>query len=79
MDMRVRDSRWAIKLSTICCAAQSPAIMGVSHREVHGGRAFVLRDRKGQHSIRVNRRWRVCFVRDKAKGGPAAVEVVDYR
>jgi toxin HigB-1 len=36
------------------------------------------RDRKGQHSIRVNRRWRVCFVWDKDKGGPAAVEVVDY-
>ena len=33
-------------------------------------------DRKGQHSIRVNDRWRVCFV---WRGGEAwDVEVVDY-
>jgi proteic killer suppression protein len=33
-------------------------------------------DRKGQHSIRVNDQWRVCFVWTKA--GPDAVEIVDY-
>jgi proteic killer suppression protein len=33
-------------------------------------------DRKGQHSIRVNDQWRVCFVwRDD---GPHDVEIVDY-
>lgn len=33
-------------------------------------------DRKGQHSIRVNSQWRVCFVwMDK---GPQGVEIVDY-
>jgi proteic killer suppression protein len=33
-------------------------------------------DRKGQHSIRVNDQWRVCFVwRD---GGAEDVEIVDY-
>jgi proteic killer suppression protein len=33
-------------------------------------------DRKGQHSIRVNDQWRVCFVwTDK---GPTNVEIVDY-
>lgn len=33
-------------------------------------------DRAGQHSIRVNDQWRVCFVwRD---GGAHAVEIVDY-
>lgn len=33
-------------------------------------------DRKGQHSIRVNGQWRVCFVwRD---GGAENVEIVDY-
>ena len=33
-------------------------------------------DRKGQHSIRVNRQWRVCFV--WTAGGPRDVEIVDY-
>ena len=33
-------------------------------------------DRKGQHSIRINDRWRVCFV---WRGGHAhEVEIVDY-
>jgi proteic killer suppression protein len=33
-------------------------------------------DRKGQHSIRVNDQWRLCFIwRD---GGAEAVELVDY-
>lgn len=33
-------------------------------------------DRQGQHSIRINRQWRVCFVWTEA--GPADVEIVDY-
>jgi toxin HigB-1 len=33
-------------------------------------------DRKGQHSIRVNDQWRVCFVWEKE--GPQEVEIVDY-
>ena len=33
-------------------------------------------NRKGQHSIRVNDRFRVCFV--WTPEGPAAVEIVDY-
>lgn len=32
--------------------------------------------RKGQHSIRVNDQWRICFVRSTA--GPKEVEIVDY-
>ena len=32
--------------------------------------------RKGQHSIRVNDQWRVCF-RWRAEG-PSEVEIVDY-
>ena len=34
------------------------------------------RDRKGQHSIRINGQWRVCFV--WTEQGPARVEIVDY-
>ena len=33
-------------------------------------------NRKGQHSIRINDRWRVCFV--WTAEGPANVEIVDY-
>ena len=33
-------------------------------------------DRKGQHSIRVNRQWRLCF-RWK-DNGPSEVEIIDY-
>ena len=33
-------------------------------------------DRRGQHSIRINDQWRVCFVWDK--GGAEDVEIVDY-
>ena len=36
----------------------------------------LARDRKGQHSIRINDQWRICFV---WRGGHAeAVEIVDY-
>ncbi len=33
-------------------------------------------DRQGQHSIRVNRQWRVCFV--WTESGPKDVEIVDH-
>jgi toxin HigB-1 len=33
-------------------------------------------NRKGQHSIRVNEQWRVCFIWDNK--GPKDVEIVDY-
>jgi len=33
-------------------------------------------DRKGQHSIRINDQWRICFVWTAA--GPEQVEIVDY-
>ncbi|MBK7974654.1 MAG: type II toxin-antitoxin system RelE/ParE family toxin [Deltaproteobacteria bacterium] len=42
-----------------------------------GNRLEALRgDRRGQYSIRVNQRFRICFVWTSA--GPAEVEVVDY-
>ena len=44
---------------------------------VPGNRLEVLAgDRRGQHSIRVNDRWRICFV--WTTEGPANVEIVDY-
>lgn len=33
-------------------------------------------DRAGQHSIRINDQWRICFL--WREGGPEDVEIVDY-
>ncbi|MBZ0087538.1 MAG: type II toxin-antitoxin system RelE/ParE family toxin [Thermomonas sp.] len=33
-------------------------------------------NRKGQHSIRINDQWRLCFI--WAASGPGKVEIVDY-
>lgn len=42
-----------------------------------GNRLEALRgDRKGQHSVRINDRWRICF--RWSKGDAYDVEIVDY-
>ena len=42
-----------------------------------GNRLEALRgDRKGQHSIRINDQWRICFLWSGV--GPVDVEIVDY-
>lgn len=42
-----------------------------------GNRLEALRgDRAGQHSVRINQQWRICFVWSEA--GPRNVEIVDY-
>ena len=44
-----------------------------------GSRLEALRgDRKGQWSIRINVRWRICFKWPKGSNGPTNVEIVDY-
>jgi len=46
-------------------------------RSPPGNRLEALKDdRKGQHSIRINDQWRVCFV--WTANGPENVEIVDY-
>lgn len=46
-------------------------------RSPPGNQLEALRgDRKGQHSIRINDQFRICFVWTEA--GPADVEIVDY-
>ncbi|MBI4475579.1 MAG: type II toxin-antitoxin system RelE/ParE family toxin [Acidobacteria bacterium] len=35
-------------------------------------------DRKGQHSIRINDQWRICFEWSAKSPGPTNVEIVDY-
>jgi proteic killer suppression protein len=42
-----------------------------------GNRLEALKgDRAGQHSIRINQQWRICFV--WTQSGPEDVEIVDY-
>lgn len=42
-----------------------------------GNRLEALKgDRRGQHSIRINDQWRVCFV--WSRDGASDVEIVDY-
>ena len=44
-----------------------------------GNRLEALRgDRKGQHSIRINDQWRICFEWPKGANGPVNVEITDY-
>lgn len=46
-------------------------------RSPPGNRLEALKgDRKGQHSIRINDQWRICFVWTDA--GPEQVEITDY-
>ncbi|MCA0345080.1 MAG: type II toxin-antitoxin system RelE/ParE family toxin [Proteobacteria bacterium] len=46
-------------------------------RNPPGNRLEALKaDRQGQHSIRINDQWRVCFV--WREGGAHQVEIVDY-
>jgi proteic killer suppression protein len=40
------------------------------------GLEALKRDRKGQHSIRINDEFRICFA--WTANGPAQVEIVDY-
>ena len=35
-------------------------------------------DRAGQHSIRINQQWRICFEWPNGQSGPSNVEIVDY-
>lgn len=44
-----------------------------------GNRLEALKgDRKGQYSIRINDRWRICFEWPGDAPGPSNVEIVDY-
>ena len=46
-------------------------------RSPPGNRLEALKgDRKGQHSIRINQQWRICFV--WKDNGPYDVEIIDY-
>jgi toxin HigB-1 len=47
--------------------------------DLPGNRLEALKgERKGQYSIRINDRWRICFGWPKGVSGPINVEIVDY-
>jgi len=49
----------------------------IALRQPPGNRLEALgNDRAGQHSIRINDQWRICFI--WTNGGAAEVEIVDY-
>jgi proteic killer suppression protein len=65
--------RRAQQMLTLLDAAQSLEDL----RSPPGNRLEKLSgDREGQHSVRINKQWRICFVWTQA--GPANVEIVDY-
>ena len=66
--------RQATKRLSILNAAPSLDTLGA----LPSNRLKALRgEREGQHSIRINRQWRICFTwRDGS--GPTDVEIVDY-
>jgi proteic killer suppression protein len=46
---------------------------------ITGNRLEALKgDRAGQHSIRINDQWRICFEWPEGSPGPINVEIVDY-
>jgi proteic killer suppression protein len=56
---------------------QAWALRKLRLRVPPGNRLEALRaDRAGQHSIRINDQWRICFI--WSQGGPEHVEIVDY-
>jgi proteic killer suppression protein len=58
---------------------QLDAAASVRDLDLPGNRLEALKgDRKGQYSIRVNDRWRICFQLPKGAEGPINIEVVDY-
>ena len=58
---------------------QLEAAMSLVDLDLPGNRLETLKgNRKGQHCIRINDQWRICFEWSKGVRGPMNVEIVDY-
>lgn len=71
--------RWAnvLSVATRKLTMLSVAVELRDLRSPPGNRLEQLHgDRTGQHSIRINDQWRICFV--WTESGPTQVEIVDY-
>ena len=66
-----------VKRTRAVLSAMDAAMVLEDLRFPPGNRLEELKgDRAGQHSIRINDQWRICFV--WSDRGPADVEIVDY-
>ncbi len=68
------EAQAARRLSILNAATSLDAL-----RALRGNRLEALHgDRAGQHSIRINQQWRICFRWPAGAPGPSEVEIVDY-
>lgn len=66
-----------VKRTRALLSAMNAAVLLDDLRFPPGNRLEQLKgDRAGQHSIRINDQWRICFI--WTDRGPARVEIVDY-
>jgi proteic killer suppression protein len=78
--LRERVKRWPLEIQRV--AYRKLLILDAAEflhdlRIPPGNRLQALSgNRKGQHSVRINDQWRICFT--WAKSGAEAVEIVDY-
>jgi proteic killer suppression protein len=78
--LRERVKRWPLEIQRV--AYRKLLILDAAEflhdlRIPPGNRIQALSgNRKGQHSVRINDQWRICFT--WAKSGAEAVEIVDY-
>ncbi len=76
-DIDVKKFRSISKTARIKLEVLNAAVSLNSLRVPPGNRLEQLKgNRKGQHSIRINYQWRICFI--WKKGNASAVEIVDY-
>ena len=66
-----------VKRTTAMLTALDAAVVLEDLRFPPGNHLEALKgDRAGQHSVRINRKWRICF--RWTPNGPEDVEIVDY-
>jgi proteic killer suppression protein len=66
-----------VKRTTAMLTALDAAVVLEDLRFPPGNHLEALKgDRNGQHSVRINRQWRICF--RWTPNGPEDVEIVDY-
>ena len=79
---RSKGARRRLPAQLHAAAARKLDLLNAAHvlhdlRVPPGNRLEALKgDREGQHSVRINGQYRICFT--WASGGPSDVEVVDY-
>ena len=66
-----------VKRTTAMLTALDAAVVLEDLRFPPGNHLEALKgDRAGQHSVRINRKWRICF--RWTPNGPEDVEIIDY-